>query len=162
MTLIASFKELLLLSQYSSSGFVCKSDRISGFRWAVLGYCHVSLGWSRAHQPPCVPLPDVCLPKGWQRALSPAQVSPYPLLRGSTESGRCVPPGLYLRQFSPNHASAAGSGFARGTASAIGCLPVQPLSHYGDVFSYHASCRRELKQSTPQSFVLHISGGDAP
>lgn len=111
----------------------------------MLGCCHVSLGRSRAYQPPRVLLPDAC--KGWQRALSPTRVSPYPFQRGSTESQLCVPRGLYLRQFGPDHPSAAGGGFARGTASAIGCLPAQPLSQHGDVFSYQASCGSDLKQS---------------
>lgn len=104
-----------MLPKHSSSGLGCKSDRVCGFRWA--GGCWaiatLALRPSRAHQPPRVPLP-----RGWQCASSPTQVSPYP-----TEPGLCVPPGLYLRQFSPNHTSAGGDGFTRGTASAIAARP---------------------------------------
>lgn len=118
------------------------------------GCCRVSLGQSRVHQPPRVPVPNMCLPKGWQCALSPTQVSPYP------GPQRALPPSRTISEVaqSQSHLCCWRCLYKRDGF----CLPRQPFSHRGDVFSYHASCRRELTQSTPQSSKLHISGRDAP
>lgn len=160
LTLIASFKELLLLSKYSSSGFLCKSDRICGFRWAGGCWAVATLAWG-----------------GLGRISLLVSCCPTRARDGSVLCHQLGCPRIHSREGQQSHSFASLGGCTWGSSVPITPLLPAAALREGRLLP-SAACPRSLSHSmvmfSPTRLpagatwsracpvVFHISGGHAP